>query len=270
MGNVTPYIPTYQSGFYNLRSDSEFHSGFDHLIIGRLNKGLIFWSGDSAFPNDIVTASINDCQWTDMGWGFPDVHDFYYYYPVRGFFNRRQESYGYIARTRHRQSGNRDCYRHAQHANHDINHYINSCNARSATLAGQYLLDRFMKFIDWVWTNTGAGNTQNFARRHAVDLGGREVTLLGCRVLRANTPVVNLDGTHHRLLNINDWVWFSYGNPPVTGATNKRRLRIVAWSVGAWGSLSWGSWFADWGLDLPVDTQTGHQYRIATLPTTTW
>lgn len=270
MGNLTPFIPTYQSGYYNLRSEPEFHSGFDHLIMGRLNKGLIFWSGFADYPHNIVSPNINDCQWTGLLPGFPDSHDFYYFYPVGGFFNRQVESYGFIARTRHEQSGNRGCYRHTQHVNHDINYHIINCNATSVTLTGQFLYNRFTRFIDWVFDHTRNGNTQNFARRVATDPVDGSVTLYGCRVLLSNTEIVDTNGNFIRNLSAGNWVWFSYGRPPLTGATIKRRLRIRAWSSTVSGTLNWGVWFADWGLNRPTGTQTGHNYRIATLPTTTW
>jgi hypothetical protein len=201
-----------------------------------------------------------------------DSHEFYTYYAIAGFFNKKTLTVGFVAAEKYIQRGKSNCYRHTQHTYHSEAFHIAECGAERAFLPsdGYLLTNRFVRFIDWVYEHTRNGNTQNFARRVARDPNGQQVTLYGCRVLKDFTQIVFPDGTHDRFLLKDNWVWFSYGSPPLVGATNKRRLRICAWSESVSGTLNWGTRFADWGLDLPSGDETGHQYRIATLPTTTW
>jgi hypothetical protein len=90
----------------------------------------------------------------------------------------------------------------------------------------------------------------------------------GVRVLQTRS-LMDSAGTHLLWLARNNWVWFSWGNPPVTGATRHWAIRCIAWSTSrdAGATINYGSFFVDAALDSPTGTENWTVYSIATMPT---
>ncbi len=254
----------------NVRSGNEYHLG-DGNVTGRLFTGCLFWfPGTSVPPNVPMTG---DCYW----WTPPlslDTHDEYLGWQVGGYFNERAlREFRWAAALHHRGLGCPQTIRHTQHTDHPGD--FSPCNNDGIVAGGNYL-DRRMLWLSWIdqqlraagWNGTVSqvfNGLQNFAHRPNVRDGG---SLFGVRVLQTRS-LMDSAGTHLLWLARNNWVWFSWGNPPVTGATRHWAIRCIAWStsrdVGA--TINYGSFFVDAALDSPTGTENWTVYSIATMPT---
>jgi hypothetical protein len=253
----------------NVRSGNEYHLG-DGNVTGRLFTGCLFWFPGTSVPPNVPTTG--DCFWEEVLL-HGDVHDEYRGWQVGGYFNERAlREFRWAAAHHQISTVCPQTLRHTQHANLAESHRSPCTNHSNPN---DYSVRR-MLWLTWIdqqlraagWNGTASqvfNGLQNFAHRPNVRDGG---SLFGVRVLQTRS-LMDSAGTHLLWLARNNWVWFSWGNPPVTGATRHWAIRCIAWSTSrdAGATINYGSFFVDAALDSPTGTENWTVYSIATMPT---
>jgi hypothetical protein len=239
----------------NVRNANEYHLG-DGNVTGTLFPGCLFWFPGTQVPD----TDTDDCFWEAMfEWWRGDSHDNYWGWRVGGYFNEGVlREFRWAARLRHLMSSCPTTLRHTQHSWHP---YGDTACGHGAFQS--WLEARYSGLLAWISDRLQAlGNpTQNFASRVV-----NNVTYFGVRVLYS-ASLKDINGVHERWLARNNWVWFTWGAPPVTGATLHDHIRVQAWSVSRTDPLTIGTRFIDADLNFPTGTQDWTWYNIATMPT---